>query len=46
MKLGITSYYEYTNVYNPYQILSSFNDSPTILGGYSLKIITEFCLHV
>jgi alkane 1-monooxygenase len=33
----------HANAYKPYQILSSFKDSPTMLGGYSLALITAYC---
>mmetsp|Transcript_1064 Transcript_1064/g.1190 ORF Transcript_1064/g.1190 Transcript_1064/m.1190 type:complete len:169 (+) Transcript_1064:377-883(+) len=33
----------HANAYKPYQILNSFEDSPTLLGGYSLAIVTCIC---
>ena len=33
----------HANAYKPYQILSSFKDSPALLGGYSLALITSYC---
>ena len=33
----------HANSYKPYQILNSFADSPTLLGGYTLAIITSYC---
>jgi alkane 1-monooxygenase len=33
----------HANSYKPYQILDSFADSPTLLGGYTLALITSFC---
>jgi alkane 1-monooxygenase len=33
----------HANAYKPYQILNSFQDSPTMLGGYSLALITAYC---
>jgi alkane 1-monooxygenase len=32
----------HANAYKPYQILSTYVDSPTLLGGYSLAILTCF----
>ena len=31
----------HANAYKPYQILNSFEDSPTFLGGYSLALVTS-----
>mmetsp|Transcript_17016 Transcript_17016/g.14948 ORF Transcript_17016/g.14948 Transcript_17016/m.14948 type:complete len:411 (-) Transcript_17016:117-1349(-) len=33
----------HANSYKPYQILNSFGDSPTMVGGYSLALITSYC---
>jgi alkane 1-monooxygenase len=33
----------HANSYKPYQILNSYADSPTLLGGYSVALITSFC---
>jgi len=32
----------HANAYKPYQILNTYADSPTLLGGYTLALITSF----
>lgn len=36
----------HANSYKPYQILNSYADSPTLIGGYTLAIITSYVPYV
>lgn len=33
----------HANAYKPYQILNTYEDSPQLIGGYSLALITSIC---